>query len=103
MDFLLCQRRELKNLAAAHERRIHRKKRILRRGSDQNDQSRFNIREQNILLRAIKAMDFIEKKRRALTAMGKPFLGGVENRPDFLDANRRGVYLFKMTLGVIGD
>ena len=68
-DLLFAQRRKLKNLAPADQRRIHRKKRILRRRPHQHDQPRLHIRQQNILLRAIEPVNLIEKQNRPLAAV----------------------------------
>ncbi len=52
---------ELENLAAADQRRIHRKERILGGRPDEQNQARLDIGEENILLGAIEAMNFVEK------------------------------------------
>ena len=82
----------MKNLAPADQRRIDGEKWILRRRADEQDQSRFHIGQQNVLLGAVEAMNFIEKQHGALSAGAQAFLGCIENGPNFLHANRRGVH-----------
>ena len=48
-------------------------------------------------------MDFIEKQNGSLAPGPQTFLGRVENRPNFLDPDGRGVDFNEFALGVDGD
>ena len=78
-DFLFRQRCELENLAAAHQRRVHCKKRVFGRGADQQDPPCLHIGQQNILLGAVETVDFIEKEHRPRAAVAQTFFGLIQN------------------------
>ena len=93
----------MKYLNATNQRRIHRKEWILGRYADEQDQSRFDIGKQDILLRPIEPVNFIEKKNCALPSDGEFILRLVKNSPHILDAHAGGVELNEFAFGVDRD
>src|SRR5438309_3793163 len=69
VEILLAQRTQLENLRAGHQRRVDEEKWIMRRRSDQPHRAAFDIRQQNILLRLVEAMNLIDEKNRRLASV----------------------------------
>ncbi len=65
-DIFRSQRFKLKYLAARYQRSVNGEKRILRGGTDEGDDAVFHIRQKYVLLRSVKAVNFIEEKNCAL-------------------------------------
>ena len=82
---------EANNFDAAQKRRIDFKKRIFRRGANQNQTPVLDVRQKEILLRLVEAVNFVDKKNRA-AAVQSQLVGGVpDNIAQFPDAGKRRV------------
>ncbi len=73
-------------MTAAQERRINREERILRRCPNQNDSAFFNVRQENVLLRAIEPVQFIDKQDRAPAGVGEFSAGLLQHIANLFDA-----------------
>ena len=62
-DFIVAERLELKHLASTYQRAINRKERIRSRGSDQRNDSVFNVSQQRVLLRFVETMNLIDEQQ----------------------------------------
>ncbi len=84
----ISQRFEFKDHGAGQKGRDNGEKRIMSRRPDQNQKTRLHVRHQNVLLRFVKPVNFIDHKKRRLP--GSPFLllGGADNVPEFLNIAR---------------
>ena len=71
LDLVAGERLEGEDLAAADERRIDREKRVLRGRPDQNDDAFLHVRKEDILLRPVEAMDFVDEQDGAPAAVFK--------------------------------
>src|SRR5262245_63992135 len=69
LDLLPAERLEGEDLAAAEERRVDREEWVLRRGTDQDNPAFLNIRQQDILLCPVEAMNLVHEENGALTAV----------------------------------
>src|SRR5581483_3320755 len=56
------KRAQLEDLRAGNERGIDEEKGIVSGGTDKADHAAFHVREQNVLLSLVEAMDFIDEK-----------------------------------------
>ena len=74
---------------------------IFGRRADEQDQAALDIGQQDVLLGAVEAVDFVEEEDGALAGVGQAVLGGVEDRADFLDADGGGVDLLEVAFGVV--
>ena len=63
----------------------------------------FDVAEEDVLLGAVEAVDFVEEEDGALAGVAEAILGGVEDGADFLHADGGGVDLLEVAFGVLGD
>ncbi len=82
------ERAELEDLAAADERRDEREEGIGRRGGDEADDARLNIRQQHVLLGFVEAVQFVDEENRAVAAGFQFATSVVENITKILHAGR---------------
>ena len=68
------QRAQLEDAAAADQRLIHFKVRILGRGSDEDDGAIFHVRQQRVLLGLVPAVNLVYKQRGPLVIQIAPLL-----------------------------
>src|SRR5436305_1014529 len=85
-DVLARQRLERENLAAAQERRIDSKEWVLRSGPEENDSAFLDVRQQDILLRPIEVMQFVDEQDGPLPRVFEAGSSGFQDFADLLDA-----------------
>jgi hypothetical protein len=100
--FRFSEGRQLKNLRAGDQRRIYEKKRIMRCGSDEPHYSRFNVGQQYVLLRLIKAMYFIDKQDRGLAFVFQSIRRGRKHPPHIGDVGFNAAESLKSALCLTG-
>lgn len=94
------QRFESEQMAAADERRDDVKAGIVGCGTDQADETFFNIREEEILLRLVEAMDFVDEQD--CLGVGTR-TRGQEDLAEFGDVGLDGVDPDELAAGFAGD
>ena len=71
-DRLGSERLEHDDLASREKRAVQLERRIFRRRADQDDLSRFDVRQEHVLLRAVEPVDLVEEEDRPLGRRGAP-------------------------------
>ena len=89
-DRLRRERLEHDDLAAGQQRAVQLEGRVLGRGADQDDVPGFDVREEDVLLGAVEAVDLVEKQDRALALAGAQAPRLLEDLAHLLDARRDG-------------
>ena len=77
------------HLHARKQRRDHFERRIFRGGADQQNVSRFHVRQKRVLLRAVEAVHFVDEHDGALAVAARAF-GLGHHFLDFLDSREHG-------------
>ena len=95
--FILGKRLQNEHLAARQKCGIHLKRGVLRRRTDEHDAALFHKRQKRVLLRLIKAVDFIDEQQRALTH-AVVLLCLAHHAANFLDAARHGAEIDEIRL-----
>ena len=99
----LAERLEAEDRRAAQQGRVDREKRILRRRADQKDHSVLDIAQQNILLRAIETVQFVDEEHRPPPDAGEQDAGLFDNLAHLAHRSRRGVEHVEFTITMQGD
>ena len=85
------------HLAARQKCGVHLKRGVLCRRADEHDAALFHKRQKRVLLRLIKAVDFVDKQQRALTH-AMVLLRLAHHAANFLDAARHGAEIDEIRL-----
>ena len=93
---------QYKDFTAGKEGAVHLKGGILRGRADQDDAALFHKGQKRVLLRLVKAVDFIDKKDGLLT-VSAVLLGFFHHLADLFDAAGHGGKADKGRLGAVGD
>ena len=102
-QFFFAQRAQFKNLRARNERRIDEEKRIVRRRADELDDAAFNVRQQNILLRFVEAMNFVNEQNRRLAGVFQAVGGGGQNAAHVGDVGFHAAQALEFAFGLARD
>ncbi len=102
-QIVLGERGQLEDAAAADQRFVDLEVGIFRGGTDKDHGTIFYPRQQGVLLRFVKAMDFIHKERGALAVEPGAILRLGNRLTNLLDTREHGVEGNKVGLGCVGD
>src|ERR1700730_8334924 len=80
-ESLNAERFQLENLGARHQRTVDVEKRVIRCRADQSQASRFDIRQQDVLLRFVKMMNLVDEQNRFPARSSKPVDRGRDDPP----------------------
>ena len=101
-DVFPAQGLQHEDLAPGQERAVHLEGRILGGGADQHDAALLHKGKESVLLRLVKAVDFVHKHDSPY-AEGPVFLSFDHHLADFLDAARHGGKIDEICPGGQGD
>ena len=82
------ERLEDDDLAARQERAVQLEGGVLGRRADQDDVARLDVREEDVLLRPVEAVDLVEEEGRTLSRLRSERPRALEHLPHLLDAGR---------------
>ena len=99
----LRQRLELENLRARGERAVDEEERIVRGGADQRDRAVLDVRQQNVLLGLVEAVDLVDEEDGFLAAGPAALPGGFEERPQDRHVGQHAAGPLEAAAGRPGD
>ena len=85
LQLLDTQRLELKNLRARNQRAVHIEKWVVSRSTDQAQISALHIWQENVLLRLVEVMNFVDEQNGFLAGRSKPIRGSRHYPPHLRD------------------
>ena len=103
---LICaaaERLEGEDLAAAEEWRIDREERVLSSRADKNDPTFFHVRQQDVLLRPVEAMQFVHKQDGPLARFFQLCRGFLQHFAYFLDPRGDRIELTEVAACMLSD
>ncbi len=103
LDVFDCQWLEAKESAATDKGGVDAEEGVFGGGADEGDEAAFDIVEQDILLAAREAVDFIEEEDGSAAAAGEQAVGFLDDFADAGNADGRGVFAHELTFGVFCD
>src|SRR5581483_1975752 len=75
-EVILGERAQLENLRARDQRGIDEEKGIVRGGADQTNHAALHVRQEDVLLRLVEAVDFVDEKNGGLALVFETVGGG---------------------------
>ena len=97
------ERLELKNLGARNQRAVYVEKRVVGRGADQTQISALHIRQENVLLRLVEVMNFVDEQNRFLAGCSKPIRGSRHYPPHLRDVAFHSAEALEFRAGHVRD
>ena len=102
-QILFAERPQFENLRARNQRRIDKEKWIVRGRADQSDDAAFHIRQQNVLLRFVEAMDFVDEQNRGLAGVFQAIGRGGQNAAHVGDIRFHAAEPLEFAFGLARD
>jgi hypothetical protein len=102
-DLAAVQRLEGEDAAAAQERRVDGKERVLRGGADQDDPAFLDVRQEYVLLRPVEAVKLVDEQDRPPAGVLQLAPSFLEQLADFFHTCGDGVERDEAAAGVLGD
>ena len=90
LDLLRRERLELEDAGAGEQRRDDLERRVLGRGADERDRAVLDIRQDDVLLRLVEAVDLVDEEDRALPLLAEPLACFSDDAAEVSDAGRDG-------------
>ena len=103
LQLLDPQRLELENLRARNQRAVDIEEWIVGRRADQAQISALDIGQQNVLLRFVEVMNFVDEQNRFLAGRSKPVGGGGHDFPHLRDVAFHSAEPLEFRAGHVGD
>jgi len=102
-DIVFGEGQELEDLGAGDEGGVDGEEGVFGGGADEGDDAAFDIAEQDVLLGAVEAVDFVEEEDGFPAVVFEAADGVVEDSADIFDADGGGIGAFEVAVGVCGD